>query len=104
MSDAFSHAQWLVMFIVNLFMGRMNVNYVRVFGLKSKRIIDTTISMVHNKMKGNSSNLSEYELSSGCKVGIDTHADTSCAGKHVRVLERIDGKSFSVSPFNEKYR
>ena len=32
-------------------------------------------------------------------LGIDTHADSSCAGKHVRILEYIDGKTFSVKPF-----
>ena len=32
-------------------------------------------------------------------MGIDTHADTSCAGKHVRILEYIQGTLFNVSPF-----
>ena len=32
-------------------------------------------------------------------MGIDSHADTSCAGRHVRILEHIDGIQFNVSPF-----
>ena len=47
--------------------------------------------------------LTEYEMSHGCKLGIDTHADSSCAGKHVRILEFISGKSFSVKPFLDTY-
>ena len=43
--------------------------------------------------------LSEYELQQGARLGIDTHADTSCAGKHVRILEYVQGVRFSVAPF-----
>ena len=41
---------------------------------------------------------------SGFRLGIDTHADSSCAGKHVRILEYIEGKSFTVSPFLNSYQ
>ena len=40
----------------------------------------------------------------GFRLGIDTHADSSCAGKHVRILEYIDGKSYTVSPFLNTYQ
>ena len=43
--------------------------------------------------------LSEYELQQGARLGIDTHADTSCAGKHVKILEYVQGARFSVAPF-----
>ena len=39
----------------------------------------------------------------GCKLGIDTHADSSCAGRHVRPLEFISGKKYSVTPFHDSY-
>ena len=32
-------------------------------------------------------------------MGIDTHVDTSCAGKHVMILEYIQGTLFNVSLF-----
>lgn len=32
-------------------------------------------------------------------MGIDSHADTSCAGRHVHVIEHIDGVQYNVSPF-----
>ena len=43
--------------------------------------------------------LSEYELQMGARLGIDNHADTSCAGKKVKILEYVQGVSFSVAPF-----
>ena len=52
---------------------------------------------------GNEPNLSEEEKEIGCKLGIDSHADSSCAGRHVRILEYIDGKRFSVKPFLDTY-
>ena len=55
-------------------------------------------SMSHQQPK-----LSQDELINGCKLGIDTHADSSCAGKHVRILEYIDGKTYTVSPFLNSY-
>ena len=53
-----------------------------------------------NKQRRRDSNLSPLEMESGSRLGIDTHADTTCAGKHVKILERIDGPLFDVSPFN----
>ena len=32
-------------------------------------------------------------------MGIDAHADTSCAGKHVSILEYIQGTLFNVFLF-----
>ena len=34
-------------------------------------------------------------------MGIDTHVDTSCAGKHVRILKYIQGTLFNVSSFQD---
>ena len=48
-------------------------------------------------------NLTLDELENGCRLGIDTHADSSCAGKHVRVLEYISGRTYSVTPFHDSY-
>ena len=73
-------------------------------GFTSTRIVDMKVSMMDRKLRSNDKHLSNYELSKGCRVGIDSHADTSCAGRHVRILEYIDGKTYSVSPFNERYQ
>ena len=36
-------------------------------------------------------------------LGLDTHADISCAGKDAHILARIEGKTCSVHPFNDSY-
>ena len=48
--------------------------------------------------------LTDQERLNGCRLGIDTHADTSCAGKHVRILEYIDGATYNVAPFHGSYK
>ena len=48
--------------------------------------------------------LSDDELNCGCNLGLDSHADTLCAGQHVRVLEYIDGRECVVQPFNDGYK
>ena len=46
-------------------------------------------------------NLSEQEKYTGCKLLIDSGADTCCAGKHAHVLEFIDGVSVSCKGFSD---
>ena len=53
--------------------------------------------------KINEPNLTFDEITNGCILGIDTHADSSCAGKHFRILEFVSGKSFTVKPFLDTY-
>ena len=52
-----------------------------------------------SKNKTHRQKLTQTELEAGCRMGIDSHADTSCAGRHVRILEHIDGATYNVSPF-----
>ena len=47
--------------------------------------------------------LSTQELSDGCKLGLDTHADVSCIGRHGRVMETLEGQHCTVYPFNDSY-
>lgn len=35
----------------------------------------------------------------GCRLGLDSHADMSCIGKHGRILETIVGQSCTVHPY-----
>ena len=52
-----------------------------------------------SKQSVNHHTLSNTELNNGCKIGIDTHTDTSSAGKHMRILEIIDGPKLDVTSF-----
>ena len=36
-------------------------------------------------------------------LGLDTHADISCAGRDAHILAQIEGKTCSVHPFNDSY-
>ena len=38
-------------------------------------------------------------MRNGCRLGIDSWADTSCAGKHAHVLEFIDGRTVTARGF-----
>lgn len=44
--------------------------------------------------------LSDAELNNGAKLGLDSWADTGCAGRHVFVEEFIDGTSVNASGFS----
>ena len=35
--------------------------------------------------------LTPSKLMNGCRLGLDTHADVSCVGRHSRVLEVLEG-------------
>ena len=43
--------------------------------------------------------LSADELLEGCKLGLDTWADTCCAGRHTHVLEFVEGKYVTARGF-----
>lgn len=49
-------------------------------------------------------NLSHEERIQGCRLGLDSHADISCVGKHARILEVVEGQSCTVRPFNDSYK
>ena len=49
-------------------------------------------SFRHPQLNGN-------ELAEGCKLGIDSYADTSCSGKHAYVEEFIEGASVTTTSF-----
>ena len=37
-------------------------------------------------------------------LGLDTHADISCAGKDAHVVSKIEGRTCAVHPFNDSYK
>ena len=66
----------------------------------SKETILNPVHCLISKSKIRREKLSQIELREGCRMGIGTHADTSCAGRHVRIMEHIDGIQYNVSPFS----
>ena len=46
--------------------------------------------------------LTKTELQYGCKLDIDSWADTCCAGRHAHVLEFIEGKTVSATGFSSE--
>jgi hypothetical protein len=47
--------------------------------------------------------LSTEEMREGCRLGMDSHADVSCVGRHARITEVFHGKTCNVLPFNDSY-
>ena len=55
---------------------------------------------------GNIQRICKYTHSSDnnySMLGLDSHADISCAGRDAHILTQIEGRSCSVHPFNESY-
>ena len=74
--------------------------YIIISSLKTITIINSSnISAVRNKSKIRP--LSPEELLQGSRLGIDSHADMTCVGRHARVMERYAGKTCTVYPFND---
>ena len=48
--------------------------------------------------------LTSTGVNQGCQLGLDSHADASCAGKHVSFLENVQGREFIVHPFLDSYK
>ena len=47
--------------------------------------------------------LTQEELDEGCRLGLDSHADMTCIGRHAHILEVYHGKVCNVFPFNDSY-
>ena len=52
----------------------------------------------------NFSELTPQEMNDESRLGIDSHADITCAGKHVKIMKVIHGKSCDVHLFNDSYK
>ena len=50
-----------------------------------------------------SQRLTDEDKINGCRLGINSHADISCAGRHARVLETFNGRQCNVHPFHDSY-
>jgi hypothetical protein len=48
--------------------------------------------------------LTNQELLDGCRLGIDSHADMSCVGRHGRIMDVFHGSLSNVQPFHDSYK
>ena len=81
-------------------MNPTNAYQVSAFSTKlSHKIINNHIS----SSKVSHVQLTEEELKHGCRLGLDSHADVSCIGRHGHILETLEGQYCTVYPFNESY-
>ena len=60
--------------------------------------------LLYASSRGFNPTLTDKELKEGGRLGLDSHADVSCIGKHGRILERFSGQTCSVKPFNDSYQ
>ena len=45
--------------------------------------------------------LSDVQMKTGCRLGIDSHADTSCVNKHAFVESVVEGITVDAIPFDD---
>ena len=57
------------------------------------RVVFNTTTFTHPR-------LSEEEMRNGCRIGIDSFADTCVAGKHAHVIDFIKGKEISAKAWD----
>ena len=80
----------------------MLVHIVTVRAVLSARILTTIAASRFNPDTFRHPVLSEKEIYDGCRLGIDTWADTSCSGKHLYVEEFIMGKYVTATGFTKE--
>ena len=66
-------------------------------------IVISAVRLMISSSKTFNPSLSEQELHDGCRLGLDSHADISCIGKHAKILEVFSGRTCNVQPFNDSY-
>ena len=94
------YANWICSTIINrtttLLSCTAPINSLKCFAI---------ISSIINKPTGNCprprhNKLSQDELKKGCQLGIDTWADTACAGKHAYIESYVEGKLVNATGFS----
>ena len=55
------------------------------------------------KSKRQQKQLLAEDLVNGSRLGLDSHVDMSCAGRHARIMETIQGSLYNVQPFHDSY-
>ena len=70
----------------------------------SKILRDSSVNATTNSKNQRNSKptLSDDEMKNGCKLGIDSWADTCCAGKHAHIDSFVEGRVVNVSGFSNE--
>ena len=76
-----------------------NVNAFHIFGITSTRNIKSLNIGAYDKEINQA--LSETELLKGTKMGMDSHADTTCVNKHAYIESIVEGMTVDAVPFDE---
>lgn len=58
------------------------------------------VARVASKSFGINPPLSPEEFRSGCRLGVDSHADTTCVNKHAFISEIVEGQTVDAVPFD----
>ena len=76
-----------------------NVNAFHIFGITSTRNIKSLNIGAYDKEINQA--LSATELLKGTKMGMDSHADTTCVNKHAYIESIVEGMTVDAVPFDE---
>ena len=47
--------------------------------------------------------LSEFDMRRGCRLGVDSHSDTTVVGKHAKITAIIEGQTVEAFPFAKSF-
>ena len=82
----------------------LHVNHTCIAGFYTQFTSSTPVNISKSGKRHRSRPLPDEELRTGCRLGIDSHADVHCVGRHARILEIFEGRSCNVHPFNDSYK
>ena len=82
----------------------MLLSFSRVFDPGIPYYINSIRIVISSSSSRFNPTLTDEELAQGCRLGIDSHADVTCIGKHARVLKTFTGRVCTVRPFNDSYK
>ena len=76
-----------------------NVYHSNIKALHSVYKTMSTVASTRSKKKASTPRLSRDEMANGCRLGFNSYANTSCAGRHARVELFIEGKTVTANGF-----
>ena len=96
--------QWLTLtftVFINLIVGGRTIPMLQISMFHTTFIRNININITKRKSAGKP--LSPEDLQLGSQLGLDSHADMSCAGRHARIIEVLQGSVCNVKPFHDSY-
>ena len=85
-------------FLFDLFVSTTNVSLNRSINV-ARAIYRASVV----KAQVTESELNESELHKGCRLGIDSHSDTTVIGKHAKITAVIEGQTVEAFPFAKSF-